>query len=60
MAVSRQDLLDEYDRLLRQMSHVGLEPTVTDAVLDCFSEPELRLLIKDAVLRLVQVRRLEC
>jgi hypothetical protein len=59
MAVTRADLLGEYDRLLRQMVKVGLEPTVTDAVLDCFTEPELRLLIKDAVLRLVQVRRLE-
>jgi hypothetical protein len=57
--VTREDLIREYDRLMRQLVKQGSEPVVTDAVLDCFSDVELGMLVRDSALRLVQLRRLE-
>jgi hypothetical protein len=57
--LNRSELLYEYDRLLREMTKVGLDPVVTDAVLDIFTDSELRALIKDSALRLIRFRRLE-
>lgn len=56
---TREDLVREYDRLMRQLVIAGAEPVVTDAVLDCFSDLELGMLIKDSALHLVQLRRLQ-
>jgi hypothetical protein len=56
---TRDELLAEYDRLLRQMVLAGLEPTVTDAVLDVFDDGMLRALIRDCTRRLLRVRELE-
>jgi hypothetical protein len=56
---TREDLIREYDRLMVQLVKQGSEPVVTDAVLDCFTDLELGLLIKDSALRLVRLRRLE-
>jgi len=56
---TRDELLSEYDRLSRLMVKAGLELTVTDAVLDVFSDGELRALIKDCVRRLIRLRQLE-
>jgi len=56
---SREDLIREYDRLMVQLVKQGSEPVVTDAVLDCFTDLELGLLVKDSALRLVRLRRLE-
>lgn len=56
---TRDELLAEYDRLMRQMIKAGLEPTVTDAVLDVFDEGMLRALIRDCTRRLLRVRELE-
>lgn len=56
---TRDELLAEYDRLLRQMIKAGLEPTVTDAVLDVFDTGMLRALIRDCTRRLLRVRELE-
>ena len=55
--VNREDLVREYDRLMRQLVKNGLEPVVTDAVLDCFSDMELMALVKDSALRLVYFQR---
>ena len=56
---TREELLAEYDRLLRLMVKAGLEPTVTDAVLDVFDDGMLRALIRDCVRRLLMVRELQ-
>jgi len=57
--VTREDMIREYDRLMRQLVVAGSEPVVTDAVLDCFTDLELGMLIRDSALRLVQLRRLQ-
>lgn len=57
--VTRDELVSEYDRLMRQLVKQGSEPVVTDAVLECFTDVELMLLIRDSALRLVQLRRLQ-
>ena len=57
--VTREDLIREYDRLMRQLVVAGSEPVVTDAVLDCFTDLELGQLVRDSALRLVQIRRME-
>lgn len=56
---TRAELLLEYDRLSRLMVKAGLELTVTEAVLDVFSDGELGALIRDCTRRLVRVRELE-
>ena len=57
---TRDELLSEYDRLCGRLVAEGLEPTVvTDAVLEVFSDGELRALIKDSVRRLLRIRALE-
>jgi len=56
---TREDLIREYDRLMRQLVKAGAEPVVTDAVLDCFTDIELGALVKDSALQLVRIRRLE-
>lgn len=56
---SRETLLSEYGALKRQMVKVGLEPTVSDAILEVFSDGELAALVKDSALRLIRFRRLE-
>jgi hypothetical protein len=50
--VTRDELVREYDRLMRQLVKQGSEPVVTDAVLDCFTDAELGLLVKDSAMRL--------
>ena len=55
---TRAELLSEYDRLMRQMVKAGLEPVLTDAVLDVFTTTELRYLIKSEALRLMRYRSL--
>lgn len=57
--MTRKDLLDEYDRLMREMVKVGLQPIVSDAVLEVFTDGELRALVKDSAFRLLRFRRLE-
>lgn len=57
--MNRDELLIEYDNLLRQMVKVGLEPVITDAVLDVFTDGELAALVKDSALRLIRFRKLE-
>jgi hypothetical protein len=56
---TREDLIREYDRLMRQLVIAGAEPVVTDAVLDCFTDIELGALIKDSALQLIRLRRLQ-
>jgi hypothetical protein len=57
--VTRDQLISDYDRLQRQMTKQGLEPVVTAAVLDVFTDAELGMLIKDCALQLIRVRRLQ-
>lgn len=56
---TRQALMVEYDRLALQLHKAGTEPVVSVAVLDTFSDAELKELVKDCVRRLIQLRRLE-
>lgn len=57
--VTRDHLLRDYERLCRQMERAGMEPVVSSAVLDVFTDEELGVLIRDTALRLVQLRRLQ-
>jgi hypothetical protein len=57
--MTRAELLYEYDRLCRLLVVAGSEPVVSDAVLEVFNDLELAALVKDAALRLVQIRRVE-
>jgi hypothetical protein len=57
--VTRDALIAEYDRLCRQLAKAGLEPVVTSAVLDVFSDGELEALISYTAFRLVRLGRLE-
>lgn len=57
--VTREDLVTEYDRLSRALVRRKAEPVVSDAVLDCFTDAELGLLIKDSALRLSLILRKE-
>ena len=56
---TRDELLAEYSRLTRQLDKAGLEPTVTDAVLDVFDEGMLRALVRDSTIRLINARAWE-
>ena len=57
--VTRKDLEDEYDRLMREMVKVGMQPVISDAIVPILTDGELRALVKDSVWRLVRFRRLE-
>ena len=57
--MTRDQLVAEYDRLCRLLDKAGLEPVVTSAVLDVFSDEELGALISYAAFRLVRLGRLE-
>lgn len=56
---TRDELLSEYDSLTRQLVKAGIDPVVSDAVLDVFSDGELAALVKDAARRLLEVRRFQ-
>jgi hypothetical protein len=56
---SRDALIADYDRLCRLLERAGMEPTVTSAVLDCFTDLEVGELIVDATQRLLRLRRFE-
>lgn len=55
--MTRDELESEYDRLCRQLVTAGVSPTVSDAVLDVFTDAELGALVRDAALRLVEIRK---
>jgi hypothetical protein len=57
--VTRDALVSEYDRLCRALVKRKAEPVVSDAVLDCFTDAELGLLVKDSALRLSLLMRKE-
>jgi hypothetical protein len=57
--MTRDSLIAEYDRLCRLMTKAGVEPVITSAVLDCFSDDELAALISYTAFRLVRLGRLE-
>jgi hypothetical protein len=57
--MTRDQLVAEYDRLCRLLEKAGLEPVVSSAVLDVFSDAELGALISYAAFRLVRLGRLE-
>jgi len=57
--VTRDQLIADYDRLCRQLVKAGMEPVVTSAVLDVFTDQELGVLIRDASQRLIQWRRFQ-
>jgi hypothetical protein len=56
---SREDLLNQYAQLETRMIRAGLEPTLSEAVIDLFSEGELKVLIKSEAVRLLHYQRLE-
>jgi hypothetical protein len=55
----RQDLLAQYAQLETRMIRAGLEPTLSESVIDLFSEGELKGLIKAEAIRLLHYQRLE-
>ena len=57
--MTREDLVSEYDRLSRALVKKKAEPVVSDAVLECFTDAELGLLIKDSAMRLSLILRKE-
>ena len=57
--MSRDELLGEWRTLQTRMVRAGLEPTLSEAVIDIFSEGELKALIKAEALRLLQFQRME-
>lgn len=59
MMPSRAGLIAEYRLLMVQLYRAGIDPVVTDEVLDCFTDAELMLLVKDSALRLVAYQRLQ-
>jgi len=57
--MTREELLIEYRALETHMVRAGVEPTLSEAVIDLFSEGELKALIKAEALRLLQFQRME-
>ena len=57
--MTREQLVAEYDRLCRLLGKAGLEPVVSSAVLDVFTDEQLGALISYDALRLVRLGRLE-
>ncbi len=57
--MTREELLTEYGALETRMVRAGVEPTLSEAVIDLFSEGELKALIKAEALRLLQFQRME-
>lgn len=57
--VTRSRLLSDLTAVRSQMVAAGLEPGVSEDVLDVFADHELALLIKDWSLRLARYLRLE-
>lgn len=57
--MTRDQLIAEYDRLCRLLGKAGLEPVVSSAVLDVFTDEQLGALISYDALRLVRLGRLE-
>lgn len=55
--VTREDLEHEYGRVSRALIRRGADPPVTNAVLECFTDAELGLLIKDSAIRLSLILR---
>jgi hypothetical protein len=58
-AMTREQLLTAYSALETRMVRAGIEPTLSEAVIDLFSEGELKALIKAEALRLLQFQRME-
>jgi hypothetical protein len=56
---SRDELLSQYGQLETRMVRAGLEPTLSESVIDLFSEGELKVLIKSEAVRLLHYQRLE-
>lgn len=57
--VTRQKLLSDLTKVRTQMVAAGLEPGVSEDVLDVFADHELELLTRDWSVRLARYLRLE-